>query len=83
MRISHHHSLLPCIQLAGRNLSQPPEPAEKCENGQRIKLKRSYPFQRSVLHTNIVDTNTRIYNITHKVEPPRKNPVRMFIDIYA
>ena len=83
MLISHNDSLLPRIYNAHRNISQAPERTYNYGNGQLIGLKRNYPFQRSYLHTTIVDTDTNIYNITNKVEPLRKYPVGMFIDIYA
>lgn len=82
MLISHNDSLLPRIYNSHRNISQVREP-DKYGNGQRIVLKRNYPFQRSYLHTNLADTDTNIYNIANKVAPLRKNPVGMFIDIYA
>jgi hypothetical protein len=83
MLISHNNRLLPCIYNAHRNISQAPEHTDKYRNGQRIFLKRNYPFQRSYLHISPADTDTNIYNITNNVEPLRKNLVGMLIDIYA
>ena len=83
MRISHNDSLLPRIYNAHRNISQATKRTNKDRNGQLNVIKRNYPFQRSSLHTNPSDTDTNIYNFTNKVEPQRKNPLGMFIDIYA
>jgi len=83
MLISQNDNLLPRIYNARRDISQAPERTDKYRNGQTIVLKRNHPFQRSYLHTSLVDKDTNIYNTTNKVEPLRKNSVGMFIDIYA
>jgi len=66
-----------------RNIPQAPERADKHRNGQHTVLKRNHPFQRSYLQVSFFDTDTNIYNTTNKVQPLRKNPVGMFVDIYA
>jgi len=83
MLISQNDNLLPRIYNARRDISQAPERTDKYRNGQTIVLKRNHPFQRSYLHTSLIDKDTNIYNTTNKVEPLRKNSVGMFIDIYA
>ena len=83
MLISQNDNLLPRIYNARQNISQAVEHTEKYRKGQHVVFKRTYPFQRSYIDTGLADTDTNIYNITNKVEPLRKNPVGMFIDIYA
>jgi len=80
MRISPNDSLTPCIYHGHRNMPRVPETTAK---GQPVVFKRSYPFQRLYLHTSLVETDTTIYNIANKAKPLTKNPVGMFVDIYA
>lgn len=81
MLISKNDNLLPRIYNPRRDISQIPERSEKFRNGQTIVLKRDHPFQRTFHHASSTDTD--IYNVANKVEPIRKHPVGMFIDIYA
>ena len=81
MRISQNNSHLPRIYNARSDISQVSQRIENFKNGQTIVLKRNHPFQRRFLHTNSTDTD--VYNMANKVEPIRKHPVGMFIDIYA
>ena len=81
MRISKNNSHLPRIYNARRDISQASQRIENFKNGQTIVLKRNHPFQRRFPHTNPTDTD--VYNMANKVEPIRKHPVGMLIDIYA
>ena len=83
MRISQNKNYLPSIYNSRRDISQASERPDKFRNGQTIVLKRNHPFQRTFLHTSHADTDTNIYNTENKVEPLRKHPLGMFIDIYA
>ncbi len=83
MQISQNDNYLPRVYNTRRGISSASDRAEKFRNGQTIVLKRNHPFQRSYLHASLTDADTNVYNTTAKVEPLRKNPVGMFIDIYA
>ena len=83
MLISKNDNLLPRIDNPRRDISQTPERSEKFRNGQTTVLKRNHPFQPSYLRTSLADNDTNVYNIANKVEPLRKNPLGMVIDIYA